>query len=192
VARLRGSTRSARPLLALVIRMRRSLGMLALSTAILSLTGTTIAAEHVQLPLSAASPVAHISTTTMPVRGPLSKRPTIKAHKGPAPKRLVLREIAKGTGPKAKSGDVLTVNYVGALYNNGKVFDSSWRRDETFTFPLGRREVIEGWERGLAGMRVGGRRELIIPSVLAYGSKGSPPTIPPNSTLIFVVDMLAA
>jgi peptidylprolyl isomerase len=172
--------------------MRRSLGMLALSTAILSLTGTTIAAEHVQLPLSAASPVAHISTTTMPVRGPLSKRPTIKAHKGPAPKRLVLREIAKGTGPKAKSGDVLTVNYVGALYNNGKVFDSSWRRDETFTFPLGRREVIEGWERGLAGMRVGGRRELIIPSVLAYGSKGSPPTIPPNSTLIFVVDMLAA
>lgn len=144
-----------------------------------------------QMLLSVASPIAHASTTT-PVRGPLSKKPKIKAHKGPAPKRLVIREIVKGTGPKAKSGDVLTVNYVGALYSNGKVFDSSWRRDETFTFPLGRREVIEGWERGLTGMRVGGRRELIIPSVLAYGSKGSSPTIPPNSTLIFVVDLLAA
>jgi len=166
--------------------------MLAIGTAVLSLTGTSVATEHMELLLSVTSPVAHIATTTTPVRGPFSKRPTFKTHSGPAPKRLVIREIAKGTGPKAKSGDVLTVNYVGALYSNDKVFGSSWRRDETFTFPLGRREVIEGWERGLAGMRVGGRRELIIPSVLAYGSKGSPPTIPPNSTLIFVVDLLAA
>jgi peptidylprolyl isomerase len=150
----------------------------------------TSGTKTARLLLSVASPVAHVSTTT-PVRGPLSKKPTIKAHKGPAPKRLVIREIVKGTGPKAKSGNVLTVNYVGALYSNGKVFDSSWRRNETFTFPLGRREVIEGWERGLAGMRVGGRRELIIPSVLAYGREGSPPVIPPNSTLIFVVDLLA-
>ncbi len=166
--------------------------MLAVSTAALSLTGTSVAAEQGQLPLSIVLQVAHMAITTTPAHGPLSKKPTIKAHKGPAPKRLVIREIAKGTGPKAKSGDVLTVNYVGAFYTNGKVFDSSWGRDETFTFPLGRREIIEGWERGLAGMRVGGRRELIIPSVLAYGSKGSPPTIPPNSTLIFVVDVLAA
>src|ERR1700685_3109374 len=107
--------------------MRRSLGMLAVGTFMLCLTGTSVAAEHVQLFLSVASPVAHIATTTTPVRGPLSKRPTIKAHKGPAPKRLVIREIAKGTGAKAKSGDVLTVNYVGGLYNNGEIFDSSWR-----------------------------------------------------------------
>lgn len=165
--------------------------MPAVSIAMLSLVGTSVAAGHTQLLLS-ATPPAHIATVTTPVRGPLSKRPTIKAHKGPAPKRLVIREIAKGTGPKAKSGEMLTVNYVGALYNNGKIFDSSWRHRETFTFPLGRHELIEGWELGLAGMRVGGRRELIIPSVLAYGNKGSPPTIPPNSTLIFVVDMLAA
>ena len=135
--------------------------------------------------------MAGISTTT-PVRGPLSKKPTIKAHKGPPPKRLAIREIVKGTGPKAKRGDVLRVNYAGAFYKSGKIFDSSWRREETFTFPLGRREVIEGWERGLVGMRVGGRRELIIPSALAYGSQGSPPTIPPNSTLVFIVDLLAA
>jgi peptidylprolyl isomerase len=183
--------------------MRRSVGIFTVGIAMLSLAGTSIAAEHVsvhmhvqrkltthQLLLSAVSPIADVSTTT-PVRGPLSKKPAIKAHQGPPPKRLVIREIVKGTGPKAKSGDALTVNYVGALYSDGKVFDSSWRRDETFTFPLGRREVIKGWERGLAGMRVGGRRELIIPSVLAYGSEGSPPTIPPNSTLIFVVDLLA-
>ncbi len=134
--------------------------------------------------------VAHGSTTT-PVHGPLSNKPTIKAHKRPAPKRLVIKDIISGTGPKAKTGDVLTVNYIGVLYSNNKTFDSSWRRDETFSFPLGQGEVIEGWEQGLVGMRVGGRRELIIPAALAYGSKGSPPTIPPNSTLIFVVNLLA-
>lgn len=135
--------------------------------------------------------VAHGSTRT-PTHGPLSEKPTIKVHKGPAPKRLVIKDIIKGHGPKAKNGDVLTVNYVGALYSTSKIFDSSWRRDEPFTFTLMQGEVIEGWERGIVGMRVGGRRELIIPAVLAYGSKGSPPTIPPNSTLIFVVDLLAA
>jgi peptidylprolyl isomerase len=134
--------------------------------------------------------VAHGSTST-PAHGPLSEKPRIKAHEGPAPKRLVIRNIIKGHGPKAEKGDVLTVNYVGAFYGNGKVFDSSWHRDEPFTFPLGEGEVIQGWERGVGGMRVGGRRELIIPPALAYGSRGSPPTIPPNSTLIFVVDLLA-
>lgn len=135
--------------------------------------------------------VAHGFTRT-PTHGALSEKPTIRAHKGPAPKRLVIKDIIKGDGPKAKNGDVLTVDYVGALYSNDKIFDSSWHRDEPFTFTLGQGEVIEGWERGFVGMRVGGRRELIIPAVLAYGSKGSPPTIPPNSTLIFVVDLLAA
>jgi FKBP-type peptidyl-prolyl cis-trans isomerase len=126
-----------------------------------------------------------------PTHGPLSKKPTIKVHKGPAPKRLVVKNLVDGTGPKAKNGDVLTVNYVGAFYNNDKVFDSSWRRDETFSFTLGQGALIEGWEQGIASMRVGGRRELIIPPALAYGTAGSPPTIPPDSTLIFVVDLLA-
>jgi FKBP-type peptidyl-prolyl cis-trans isomerase len=104
----------------------------------------------------------------------------------------VIRNIVKGTGRKAKDGRKLTVNYVGALYSNGRVFQSSWRDGELFTFTIGRGELIEGWERGLVGMRVGGRRELIIPAALAYGRKGSPPSIPPNSTLIFIVDLLAA
>jgi peptidylprolyl isomerase len=138
-----------------------------------------------------AVPVAAGSTRT-PTRGPLSKPPKIRAHKGPAPKRLVIRNIIKGTGPKAGDGRELTVNYVGAFYRSGRVFDSSWRRGELFTFTIGRGEVIKGWERGLVGMRVGGRRELIIPAALAYGRKGSPPIIPPNSKLIFIVDLLAA
>ena len=86
----------------------------------------------------------------------------------------------------------MTVNYVGVLYKTGKVFDASWKHNETFSFELGAGEVIRGWEQGVVGMRVGGRRELIIPSKLAYGSTGSGSNIPPNATLIFVVDLLSA
>ncbi len=102
------------------------------------------------------------------------------------------KEIITGTGAEAKAGDSVTVNYVGALYSNGKVFDASWKRKEPFTFTLGQGQVIPGWDKGVAGMQVGGRRELIIPAELAYGRTGSPPTIPPNSPLIFIVDLLSA
>lgn len=126
-----------------------------------------------------------------PTRGPLSTMPTVKSHVGPPQRRLVTRDVIKGVGAHAMKGDVLTVDYVGALYKNGKIFDSSWHRHEPFVFPLGRGEVIKGWERGIIGMRVGGRRELVIPPALAYGKMGSPPTVPPNSTLVYVVDLLA-
>ena len=102
------------------------------------------------------------------------------------------KEIITGTGAEAKAGESVTVNYVGALYSNGKVFDASWVRKEPFTFTLGEGQVIKGWDQGVVGMRVGGRRELIIPAELAYGAKGSPPKIPPNSPLIFIVDLLSA
>jgi FKBP-type peptidyl-prolyl cis-trans isomerase len=103
----------------------------------------------------------------------------------------VIREVVRGKGGRARRGERLTTNYVGALYD-GTVFDSSWRRDETFTFTLGSGEVISGWERGLVGMRVGGQRELIMPPALGYGEAGSPPRVPPRATLVFVVDLLAA
>ena len=109
---------------------------------------------------------------------------------GPAPTTLVTKEIIKGTGAEAKAGDSVTVNYVGVLYKGGKEFDASWKRNEPFTFTLGKGQVIQGWDQGVAGMKVGGRRELIIPAELAYGKRGSPPTIPPNSALVFVVDLL--
>jgi peptidylprolyl isomerase len=129
---------------------------------------------------------------TTPTSGPLSAEPTITPPKGPAPKTLVIHELIKGTGAEAKAGGSVTVNYVGALYSNGKVFDASWKRKEPFTFTLGQGQVIPGWDKGVAGMRVGGRRELIIPSELAYGKPGRPPSIPPNSPLIFIVDLLSA
>ena len=127
-----------------------------------------------------------------PTSGPLSKEPHITPPSGPAPTKLVTKEIVKGTGAEAKTGSAVAVNYVGALYKTGKVFDASWKRNEPFTFTLGKGQVIPGWEQGVIGMKVGGRRELIIPPALGYGAKGSPPSIPPNETLIFVVDLLSA
>jgi peptidylprolyl isomerase len=138
---------------------------------------------------STAAATASVKT---PTSGPLSKEPAVTPPSGPPPPKLVTKELIVGTGPEAKAGSSVTVNYVGVLYKGGKVFDASWKRNETFPFVLGKGQVIPGWEQGIVGMKVGGRRELIIPSGLAYGAKGSPPTIPPNSALIFVVDLLAA
>jgi peptidylprolyl isomerase len=125
-----------------------------------------------------------------PTSGPLSTKPKVTVPTGAPPTKLETREIIKGTGPEAKAGQPVTVNYVGVLYKGGKEFDASWKRSEPFTFTLGKSQVIKGWDQGVAGMKVGGRRMLIIPSELAYGKTGSPPTIPPNSALVFVVDLL--
>ncbi len=132
------------------------------------------------------------TTGTTPTSGPLATEPTITPPKGPAPTKLVTKEIVPGTGAEAKAGESVTVNYVGALYSSGKVFNASWETKEPFTFTLGEGQVIKGWDEGVVGMRVGGRRELIIPAELAYGAKGSPPKIPPNAPLIFIVDLLSA
>lgn len=127
-----------------------------------------------------------------PTSGPLSEEPKITVPSGAAPTKLVTKDLITGTGTEAKKGDTVTVNYVGALYKNGKVFDASWKRKEPFVFEIGSHEVIQGWEEGVVGMKVGGRRELIIPSSLGYGKTGSEPKIPPNAPLIFIVDLLKA
>ncbi len=129
------------------------------------------------------------STPSTPTSGPLSKQPTVTPPSGPAPTKLVVKDVIKGTGAVAAAGKTLTVNYVGVLYKGGKEFDASWKRNAPFSFPLGQGQVIPGWDQGLVGMRVGGRRELIIPAALAYGSAGSN-GIPANSPLVFVVDLL--
>lgn len=118
-------------------------------------------------------------------------KPKVTVPKGAPPKQLKIEDIETGSGDEAKSGDEVTVQYVGVNYKNGKEFDSSWSRNEPFTFTLGGGQVIPGWEQGIEGMKVGGRRELTIPPELAYGETGSPPAIGPNETLIFVVDLLA-
>ena len=137
---------------------------------------------------TATTTASTTAAVTTPASGPLSREPTIAAGKGSPPKKLVVKDLVKGTGATVTSAnDTITVNYVGALYN-GKVFDASWKRKETFTTPL--TGVIPGWQKGLVGQKVGSRVQLTIPPALAYGAKGSPPTIPGDSTLIFDIDLL--
>jgi peptidylprolyl isomerase len=118
-------------------------------------------------------------------------KPKVTVPKGVSPNKFAIKEIEEGTGATAKAGDQVTVQYVGVGYDSEEEFDSSWSRNEPFSFQLGAGMVIKGWDQGVAGMKVGGRRELIIPANLAYGPAGSPPVIGPNETLIFVIDLLA-
>ena len=111
--------------------------------------------------------------------------------KGPPPKKLVIEDLKQGKGPAAKNGDKVTVHYVGVVYATKEQFDANWE-NEPFSFNLGAQEVIPGWDKGIPGMKVGGKRKLIIPPSLAYGSEGVYPSIPPSSTLIFVVELLSA
>lgn len=118
-------------------------------------------------------------------------KPTVTVPKGISPKKYAIREIEEGTGATAKKGDKVTVQYVGVGYDSEEEFDSSWSRNEPFSFTLGAGEVIKGWDVGVEGMKVGGRRELLLPPNLAYGPAGSPPSIGPNETLIFTIDLLS-
>jgi peptidylprolyl isomerase len=129
-------------------------------------------------------------TPKTPTSGPLASEPKVTPPGGAAPTKLIVKDIITGTGPAAKTGDTVTVNYVGVLFKGGKKFDASWKRKEPFTFTIGRKQVIAGWEQGLIGMKVGGRRELVIPAELGYGLRGSPPAIPPEAPLVFVIDLL--
>jgi peptidylprolyl isomerase len=139
---------------------------------------------------STPTPTTPTTTAKTPTSGPLSKEPKVTPPSGPAPTKLVVKDIIKGTGPEAKAGGSVTVNYVGVLYHGATEFDASWKRGEPATFSLEPGRLIAGWTQGIPGMKVGGRRELIIPAPLAYGAKGSPPKIPPNAPLVFVIDLL--
>jgi peptidylprolyl isomerase len=151
-------------------------------------TGGAAGSTKEKCPSGTPTPCALAAKT--PTSGPLSKEPKVTPPSGPAPATLEKKDLIVGTGAEATAGQTVTVNYVGVLYHGGKEFDASWKRNEPFTFPLGKGAVIAGWDQGVVGMKVGGRRELVIPAALAYGAKGSPPTIPPNEPLVFVVDLL--
>lgn len=119
--------------------------------------------------------------------------PARAQHVTTTPSGLSIIDTKIGTGPAAKPGQTVTVHYTGWLYVNGKKdkkFDSSLDRGQPFDFPLGRHQVIAGWDEGVVGMKVGGKRTLIIPPSLAYGDKGAGGVIPPNATLIFDVELL--
>lgn len=117
------------------------------------------------------------------------ERPEVDFPEGPAPTELEITDLVVGEGPEAKAGDLVEVHYVGVAFSTGDEFDSSYGRGP-LTFPLGAGRVIEGWDKGIQGMKVGGRRRLVIPAHQAYGERGAGGVIKPGETLIFVCDLV--
>jgi peptidylprolyl isomerase len=187
-----------------IFRSRTSLGLATLAAAVLiagcgsSGSSSTIgvgqenkgdeALAKSSAPAASTPTTAPTATAKTPTSGPLSTKPSVSVPTGGAPAKLVVKDIIKGTGPAATAAKPVTVNYVGVLFKGGEEFDSSWKTGAPATFSL--QGVIPGWTQGIPGMKVGGRRELIIPAALAYGPQGRPPTIPKNAPLVFVIDLL--
>jgi peptidylprolyl isomerase len=117
-------------------------------------------------------------------------KPEVEFPSGEPTGELQIRDLVQGDGPAAQAGQQAVVHYVGVAYSTGEEFDASYNRGAPFSFPLGGGRVIAGWDQGVQGMRVGGRRELIIPPQLGYGDRGAGGVIAPGETLIFVVDLL--
>ncbi len=141
--------------------------------------------------VSSAPPIQSCEDRTPPAPAKVEtldqSKPDVEIPDGAPPCKLVIQDIHEGTGAEAAEGATVTVQYVGVSWSTGEQFDASWDRGEPSTFPLS--DVIPGWQEGIPGMKVGGRRQLIIPSDLAYGSQGRP-GIAPNETLVFIIDLL--
>ncbi|MGW0930745.1 FKBP-type peptidyl-prolyl cis-trans isomerase [Streptomyces sp. NPDC002644] len=117
-------------------------------------------------------------------------KPEVAVPEGDAPAELTVRDLVVGDGAEVKPGMVVRVHYVGVTFETGRQFDASWDRGQPYKFTLGGGKVIKGWDRGVRGMRVGGRREIVVPPRLGYGKQSPSPLIPAGSTLVFVVDLL--
>jgi peptidylprolyl isomerase len=117
-------------------------------------------------------------------------KPDVTIPDSEPPAELVIEDLEIGDGAEAVAGQNVEVHYVGVAWSNGQEFDSSWSRNDTFEFGLGRQQVIAGWDQGVAGMKIGGRRRLTIPPHLGYGTRGAGGAIGPNETLVFVVDLI--
>jgi peptidylprolyl isomerase len=119
------------------------------------------------------------------------EKPEIDFPDGPPPDQLQVTDVTEGDGAEAAAGKTVQVHYVGVAHSSGEEFDASYNRGEPLTFRLGTGQVISGWDQGVQGMKVGGRRRLVIPPHLAYGDRGAGGVIKPGETLIFVVDLVA-
>ncbi|MEU6975865.1 MULTISPECIES: FKBP-type peptidyl-prolyl cis-trans isomerase [unclassified Streptomyces] len=118
------------------------------------------------------------------------EKPEVDFPGGEPPADLEIKDIWEGDGELAEAGDFVKVHYVGVSFDSGEEFDASWNRGAPLDFQLGVRQVIEGWDKGVQGMKVGGRRQLVIPAHLAYGDRGAGGKIGPGETLIFVCDLV--
>ncbi|GGT76287.1 MULTISPECIES: FKBP-type peptidyl-prolyl cis-trans isomerase [Streptomyces] len=118
------------------------------------------------------------------------EKPEVDFPGGEPPKDLEIKDIWEGDGEIAEAGDFVKVHYVGVAFSTGEEFDASWNRGNALDFQLGVGQVIQGWDKGVQGMKVGGRRQLVIPAHLAYGDRGAGSAIAPGETLIFVCDLV--
>ena len=128
--------------------------------------------------------------TEEPETAERQEKPDVEVPDGAPPEEIVIEDLEEGDGPTAEQGDLVSVDYVGVDFETGKEFDASFGNPEPFEFELGAGMVIPGWDEGVEGMQVGGRRQLVIPPDLAYGKQGQPPAIKPDATLVFVIDLL--
>lgn len=170
---------------------RRTFAIAGLAALTLGL-GVAACGSSSSIELAPSAGATEVPTPTTPkVPSDLSTKPAVSVPTTAcSTNTLVKKDLVAGTGKTALVGQTITVNYVGVLCKTGKEFDSSWSRHQLATFPLSTGQVITGWVEGIPGMKVGGRRELIIPASLAYGKAGRP-GIPPNSPLVFVVDLIS-
>ncbi len=186
VRRRLGSVPAVHRLRFVPIVLASALGLAACSTSSSSSSSSTAGSSATSAPSSIPA------TAQLPAVGnptDLSKEPTIGAGTPPPPTTLVTRDLVVGTGTQAVASDTVVVQYVGADYANGQNFDASWQDSGPATLPLS--EVVPGFSQGIVGMKTGGRREIVIPPALGYGSTGQPPKVGANETLVFVVDLIS-
>ena len=156
-------------------------------TAVPATTEVSGATSTAPVRVATSAPAAPTAPTDLT---DLTVKPVIEVPAEDPPADLVVIDLVVGDGEEAVAGSLVSVHYVGVRYSDGGEFDASWNRGQAFDFELGAGRVIAGWDRGVAGMRVGGRRQLIIPAELGYGVRGAGSEIPPDAALIFVVDLL--
>jgi peptidylprolyl isomerase len=151
-------------------------------------TSATSTAASSTASSSASASATSTTTSSTPLPAALKTKPKVSIPSGPPPKKLVVKDLIKGTGPAATSSSTVNVQYVGEVYKGGKQFDASWNDGSGQPVSLPLSGVIKGWQQGIPGMKIGGRRELIIPPGLGYGATAQS-KIPANSTLVFVIDL---
>jgi peptidylprolyl isomerase len=153
-------------------------------------SATSTAAASTSATTSASASATNTTTSSTPLPTALKTKPKVSIPSGPPPNKLVVKDLIKGTGAAATANSTVNVQYVGELYKGGKQFDASWNDGSGQPVSLPLSGVIKGWQQGIPGMKIGGRRELIIPPSLGYGSTAQS-KIPANSTLVFIIDLHA-